>query len=84
VEYDPALALLIPIGRSGLAIAAGYVGLFAVLLIPAPFAILLGVLALKDIKAHPEKSGNGRAIFGIVMGVLGTVGLIAMLASLWK
>ncbi len=79
---DPALRLLIPIGRSGLAIAAGYVGLFAVLLVPAPFAILLGVLALKDIKRNPKKMGRGRAIFGIIMGILGSIGLIAFAVSM--
>jgi hypothetical protein len=62
--------MMIPIGRSGYAIAAGYIGLFSILVIPAPFAILFGYLALKDIKRHPEKTGKGRAWFGIIMGIL--------------
>jgi hypothetical protein len=62
--------MMLPIGRSGFAIAAGYIALFSVLVIPAPFAILFGYLALRDIKRHPEKTGKGRAWFGIVMGVL--------------
>lgn len=76
---DPAMRFLIPIDRSGLAIAAGYAGLFAVLLVFAPLALILGVLALRDLRRHPEKIGIGRAIFGLVMGILGTVFLILLI-----
>jgi hypothetical protein len=69
-QKSAALRMVIPIGRSGYAIAAGYIGLFSVLVIPAPFAILFGVLALKDIKRHPDKFGKGRAWFGIIIGSL--------------
>lgn len=62
------LALVIPIGRSGWAIGAGYLGLLSPLVIPAPFAILCGVLAIKDINKNPEKLGVVRAWFGIVAG----------------
>ena len=75
---DAAMRMLLPVGRSGWAIAAGYLGLFAVLLFPAPFALLTGVLAVRDIRAHPDRSGMGRAIFGIVMGAVGTVLLAAI------
>jgi hypothetical protein len=75
--------MLLPVGRSGWAIAAGYAGLFAVLIFPAPIALLLGIIAIIDIKKNPHKHGMGRAIFGVVMGALGTsllaVGLIATL-----
>jgi len=74
--------MLLPVGRSGLAIAAGYLGLFAVLLVPAPFALLLGGLAVRDIRRHPDKHGMGRAVFGIVMGVLGSIALVVMLANI--
>ncbi len=67
------LRMLIPVDRSGLAVAAGYMGLFSFFLLPAPIALLLGILALRDIGRHPEKVGKPRAIFGIVMGVLGCV-----------
>jgi hypothetical protein len=69
IENDPAMRMLLPVGRSVWAILAG--GLFAVLGICAPFALILGIVALIDIKRHPEKHGMGRAIFAIVMGVLG-------------
>jgi hypothetical protein len=80
-KYDPVLGAMIPIGRSGWAIAAGYLGIFSVLLIFAPFAILTGILALRDIAANPEKHGKGRALFGIIMGTLGTALLVWMLIA---
>ncbi len=67
---DAALRLVLPVGQSGLAIAAGYVGLFSVLLVPAPFALWLGIAALNDIKKNPKKHGKGRAIFAIVTGTI--------------
>jgi len=82
-EEDPAMRILLPVGRSGWAIAAGYLGLFSVLLIFAPFALVCGILALFDLKRNPKKCGKGRAIFGIVMGVLGTFGLLAAIVNWW-
>ena len=49
------------------------------MLIPAPFALATGIVAVLDIMHNPKKHGMGRAIFGIVMGVLGTVAGIAFL-----
>jgi len=62
------LALVVPVGRSGWAIAAGYFGLLSIFVLPAPLAIWFGVLAIKDIKKHPEKMGIVRAWFGILAG----------------
>ncbi|MGI9474591.1 MAG: DUF4190 domain-containing protein [Rubripirellula sp.] len=64
------MRVLLPVGRSPYAIIAGYFGLVSVLFLPAPFALLFGILALRDIKQHPEKGGKGRAIFGVVMGTI--------------
>lgn len=72
---DAGMRMLIPVGRSLWAIAAGYLGLFSVLCLPAPLALLAGIMAIYDIKAHPDRHGMGRAIFGIVMGAIGTLGL---------
>lgn len=83
LEDSTAMRMLLPIGRSGLAIAAGYAGLFALLVVPAPIALLLGILAVRDIKRHPSKHGMGRAVFGIVMGLLGSAVLIWLLVELW-
>jgi Domain of unknown function (DUF4190)/Protein of unknown function (DUF2510) len=78
---DPALRWLLPVGRSGWAIAAGYAGLFAFLVFPAPIALLLGVVALFDLRRHPERLGWGRAIFGTIVGGLGTALLLFALVS---
>lgn len=67
------MRIVLPVGRSLWAVAAGYVGLFSVLLIPAPLALLLGVVAIVDIKRHPKKHGMGRAVFAVAMGALFTV-----------
>lgn len=69
---DEVLKWMVPIGVSGWAMASGYLGLFSVIAIGAPFAILTGILALNDIKRNPERRGKGRAIFGIVMGSIFT------------
>ncbi len=67
---DPAMRMLLPVGRSLLAIFAGYAGLFAVLFIPAPIALILGILAVIDLKKHPDKLGMGRAVFALIMGAV--------------
>jgi len=78
---DPAMRMLLPVGRSGWAIAAGYLGLFSLLGVFAPFALVTGILAVFDIKRNPKKHGLGRAIFGILMGTLGTVALVLIVLS---
>ncbi len=79
---DPTVRMLLPVGRSGLAIAAGYFGLVSVLLIFAPLALLFGLLALSDIKKNPKKLGVGRAWFGIIMGTIFSLFLIVTLFGL--
>jgi hypothetical protein len=76
IGQDAGMRMLLPVGRSMWAIAAGYLGLISVLLIPAPFAVLTGILAIRDMRRNPKLHGMGRAIFGLVMGGLGTVGLV--------
>lgn len=72
-EPDAVMRMLLPVGRSGYAIAAGYLGLVSVLVIPAPLAVIFGILAIRDIKYNPHKHGMGRAIFGIIMGAIFTL-----------
>jgi hypothetical protein len=74
--------MLLPVGRSGWAIAAGYLGLVSVLLLPAPLAVACGVMAMVHMKKNPELHGMGRAIFGLVMGSLGTIVLLIVLVVL--
>src|SRR6476469_514520 len=71
IGQDPGMRMLLPVGRSGWAIAAGYFGLFALVLLPAPLAIILSIIAIWDVHTHEDKHGMGRAIFGLVAGVLG-------------
>jgi Domain of unknown function (DUF4190) len=81
---DAGMRMLLPVGRSIWAIVAGYLGLISVLLVPAPFALLTGILAIRAMRRNPKLHGMGRAIFGIVMGSLGTIGLAALAIVLAK
>lgn len=80
---DPMMRMILPVGRSGWAIAAGYLGLLSFLVVFAPLALLAGILALREMRRDPSKHGMGRAIFGLVMGTIGTVALVALLVA-WK
>jgi Domain of unknown function (DUF4190) len=80
---DAGMRMLLPVGRSGWAIAAGYLGLFALVIIPAPLALIVSLVAIRDIRrsqrsAHP-KHGMGRAVFGLITGSLGTLVLSYLL-----
>lgn len=80
-----ALNLLLPLApQSGLAIAAGYLGIFSLFLLPGPIALTLGIFALRDLKQNPHKRGVGRAYTGIVMGAFATIFLMALLGGLFK
>ncbi len=80
---DPAHWLL-PTGRSGWSIAAGYVALFAWLVWPlGPVALGLGVMGLRA-SARTGTHGRGRAWFGIVVGALATLGCVVVVASLLR
>ena len=76
--------MLMPVGRPGSAIAAGYLALFAVLpvigVVPGLLALGCGIKALKLIKADPSLSGKGRAWFGIIFG--GGLGVIWLVMTI--
>ena len=81
--------MLLPVGRSGWAIAAGYLGLFSLIVLPAPIALIVSLIAIRDIRKHRNdphpKHGLGRAIFGLIMGVLGSgVIVFFLVASVMK
>jgi Domain of unknown function (DUF4190) len=86
IGQDAAIRMLIPVGRSGWAIAAGYFGLFSFILIGAPFALITGILGLLEIRKSRNtpnpKYGMGRAIFGIVTGGIFTLVIIALLLKM--
>lgn len=70
------MRMLMPIGQSGWAIAAGYLGLFSLLIGPAPFALICSIIAIIDIqrskKTDRRKHGMSRAIVGFIAGLAGT------------
>jgi hypothetical protein len=65
--------MVLPVGRPFSAIAAGYFGLVSLIPPCSIAAIICGMIALKTLNANPELHGRGRAIFGIIMGVLFTL-----------
>src|SRR5262245_60762255 len=82
LEDEPGMRWVLPVGTSGWAIAAGYFGLFSMLCFPAPISIILGLVAIWHLRKNPRLSGWGRAIFGLVMGVVFTLmPVIAMIAG---
>ena len=84
-EPDFAMRMLLPVGRSTWAIIAGYLGLFGLVIVPAPLALIASILAIRDIqkskKTGQRKHGMGRAIFGLVVGIAGTLILIALVVA---
>lgn len=73
LEEIPNIKMILPINRTGLAIVAGYMGLFSLLPFVGIVSIIIGVIAIIQLKKHPEKLGRGRAWFGIIMGVITTL-----------
>lgn len=69
-EAYGALDMLVPMRADIFAVAAGYFGLFSLVVIGAPFAVIFGVIALRRIHQNPNRTGKGRAWFGIIMGGL--------------
>ena len=78
---DAGIRMLLPVGRSGWAIAAGYLGLISVLCLPSPLALIAGIMAIREIRRDRKKHGIGRAIFGIIMGGIGTIALVFVLIA---
>lgn len=85
VGESAGMRMLLPVGRSGWAIAAGYLGLLSLFLLPAPVAVVVSIVAVLDIKksknAGKPKHGMGRAVFGLVAGTAGTILLATMIVG---
>ena len=78
---DAAMRFLLPVGRSVWAVVAGYLGLISILLFPAPFAIICGIIAIWDIKkSKGKKHGLGRAWFAIIFPVVCVAGFFLLIA----
>jgi hypothetical protein len=82
IGQDAGMRLLLPVGRSGWAIAAGYLGLFSFLVIFAPIGLVVSIVAALHLKKHPELHGWGRTIFGLIASGLMTVVLVIMIIAL--
>src|SRR5262249_27606612 len=76
------MRMLLPVGRSPWAIVSGYLGLLSILFVPAPLALITGIIAIVHMRMNPKMHGMGRAIFGIIMGTLGTIGLIGAFVAI--
>ena len=82
-EHSAALRAVLPVGRTGLSILAGYLGLISLLLPPtAILAIPVSIVAIVHLKRNPKKHGMGRAVFGVVGGVLGILIGIAIVITM--
>jgi len=79
---DRVMRALIPIGRSWWAIASGYLAFFVMIPFVGLAAIATGVLGILAIRKREGLHGMGRAVFGIVMGVLGTGFWVYLLLSM--
>jgi hypothetical protein len=77
---NAAVRWTLPVGRSGWAIAAGYAGLFALVVCPAPLALVLGIVGIWHVK-RTGKLGMGRAVFGLVTGAIGTLLMVGLLLA---
>ncbi len=74
---DAMLRWILPIGHSPFAIAAGYLGLFSLVCCPlGPIAFILAILGIIQIQKNPRLSGMGRCVVGIVLGGIGSLGLL--------
>ncbi len=86
IGEDAGVRMLIPVGRSGWAIGAGYAGLLALFpfcgAIFGPLALVFGFLGYFDIKKNPQRHGMGRVIFAFIAGGIGTLFNVAMIIGL--
>lgn len=79
-ESDAGMRMLLPVDRSALALIAGYLGLVSILCIPAPFAVVVGILAIRDIKkSDGKKHGLGRAWFAVIFGSICILSVLVLM-----
>jgi hypothetical protein len=83
IADDPAMRWVLPVGQSVWAIISGYLGLISLAAcFLGPFAVITGIIAVAEMRRNPRLSGWGRAIIGIVLGALGSLGLVMMIIAL--
>ena len=74
------LSLLIPVGQSGWALAAGYLGLFSLLLWPLGFVAVLA--SYKALSRRRTGAGMVRIVTGFVGGAFGICVSLLILVAL--
>ena len=72
-QIEDELKLVLPMATPFTAIIAGYLGLLSLLLIPAPFAVIFGVVGLVQIQRRERSYGKVRCWVGILLGGAGTL-----------
>lgn len=75
--------VFVPAGWSGWAVSSGYLGLLSILGYPAIASVIVSLIALLDLRKHPEKQGARRAWFGLIMGALGTTAVLLIVRFQW-
>ena len=75
---DSAIRMLLPVEVDPVAFIAGYLGLLAIALLPAPLALGVGLWALARVRGRKDVRGAGRAWTAVLLGLLGTLGLMAL------
>jgi hypothetical protein len=90
-EYDEAAAAAAPPyaqaearrkpGKAVASLVCGIISLFLLGPILGVVAIVLGVLARKEIAANPNLDGAGLALAGIITGAIGAVLAIVLIAA---
>lgn len=74
---SPAVPSYVPTSISGMAIASLVLGILWIYWIGSIAALILGYLALRDIRQNPQRfDGKGLAIAGIVLGWVGVATLL--------
>jgi amino acid transporter len=82
-QADPALKYVLPVGRSGWAIAAGYLAIFGMFIPLFCFqALLCAAVGVSDIRKHPEKLGWGRIVFAFIVGGLWSIGHVIVIVAM--
>lgn len=67
---DDHLVHVLPVNRSGWAIAAGYLGLFSIIPLINYVGLGVSIYAAMHLKRHPNKLGWGRVTTGLVLSGL--------------
>lgn len=73
-------------GTNGMSIASLVLGILSIpmcfLFLPAILAVAFGFVGLSQVKNRPGQSGRGLAIAGIILGGIGLLLIIAIVAGL--